>query len=333
MTVKDVTYRIRVRCSRSDDEDGLVSMSDISYYSEELRKQWIERLTDNIWRSRSSSSVQAIRSWDFILALDGSVESLPVSKAERESSGMYPAHYRIPPANIDHLEQQEKIIRQERFAFATLLYEVGSGKKPFEWLSNDEVQRRYSNAEFPDDVKTLPPPLFIVILSCWSVEFANISTLYPFIDLKQFLTAAVNPPRSSFSRVTAAAGSYIRAHPYLFALQATGILVSTASMVALPVLGAVGFSAVGPVAGSVAAGWQASLGVVEAGSLFAWCQSVAMGGVAVNAIVAAGAAGGGVAALATAATAATAGTAEQRATVDVNELFGKFKEVYIRGEV
>lgn len=77
---------------------------------------------------------------------------------------MYPAHYRIPPTSIDSLEQQEQINRQERFALATLLYEIGSGKKPFEWLSSEEVQR-YSSAEFPDDVKNLPPPLFIAILS------------------------------------------------------------------------------------------------------------------------------------------------------------------------
>ncbi|PCH38591.1 hypothetical protein WOLCODRAFT_64885 [Wolfiporia cocos MD-104 SS10] len=40
----------------------------------------------------------------------------------------------------------------------------------------------------------------------------------------------------------------------------------------------VGFSAAGPVAGSIAAGIQACIGNVAAGSLFAVCQSVAMGG-------------------------------------------------------
>ena len=61
---------------------------------------------------------------------------------------------------------------------------------------------------------------------------------------------------------------------------------------ALPVLGAAGFGALGPVAGSSAAAWQASMGAVEAGSLFAWCQGAAMGGAAVNGIIAAGATGG-----------------------------------------
>ena len=155
MTAKEITCRIRVRVAHSNDEDRLVSMNEFSNCSEGLRKQWVERITDYIWGSQSESSLQAIRPWDFILGPDGSVESLPVSKIEGESSGVYPAHYRIPPTSIDSLERREQINRQERFAFATLLYEICSGKKPFNWLSSEEVQQCYSNAEVPDDVKTL----------------------------------------------------------------------------------------------------------------------------------------------------------------------------------
>ncbi len=56
-----------------------------------------------------------------------------------------------------------------------------------------------------------------------------------------------------------------------------------------------GFGVAGPVAGSAAAAWQSSLGLVEAGSIFAWCQSAAMGGAAVSGILATGLAGAGVA--------------------------------------
>ncbi len=56
-------------------------------------------------------------------------------------------------------------------------------------------------------------------------------------------------------------------------------------------LGALGFSAIGPVAGSVAAGWQASIGSVAAGSLFASLQSVAMGGAAMGILTGIGAGG------------------------------------------
>ena len=78
----------------------------------------------------------------------------------------------------------------------------------------------------------------------------------------------------------------------------------TVSVAALPVLGLAGFAAQGPVLGSAAAAWQSSIGVVQAGTLFSWCQGAAMGGAAINGIVAGGAAGGGVAMAATGAAAA-----------------------------
>ena len=79
-----------------------------------------------------------------------------------------------------------------------------------------------------------------------------------------------------------AASKYAKAHPVLTGLQVMGLTVSALSFLAVPVLEAVGFTAAGPAAGSAAAAWQASIGAVEAGSLFAWCQSAAMGGAAVS---------------------------------------------------
>ncbi|RDB27540.1 hypothetical protein Hypma_003816 [Hypsizygus marmoreus] len=43
-------------------------------------------------------------------------------------------------------------------------------------------------------------------------------------------------------------------------------------------LALIGFSAGGPIAGSIAAAWQASIGNVVAGSVFALLQSIAMTG-------------------------------------------------------
>ncbi|MCJ1422216.1 hypothetical protein MMC29_000095 [Sticta canariensis] len=48
------------------------------------------------------------------------------------------------------------------------------------------------------------------------------------------------------------------------------------------ILGAIGFSASGPVLGSVTAGWQAFIGSVASGSLFSFLQSAAMGGAAMG---------------------------------------------------
>lgn len=85
--------------------------------------------------------------------------------------------------------------------------------------------------------------------------------------------------------------NYAKAHPYRTGIQVVGITLSVVSGLAAPVLGWAGFTAAGPAAGSAAAAWQASIGSVQAGSLFAWCQSAAMGGAALNGVQAAGYAG------------------------------------------
>ncbi|KAH9956453.1 hypothetical protein BC827DRAFT_1378613 [Russula dissimulans] len=57
-------------------------------------------------------------------------------------------------------------------------------------------------------------------------------------------------------------------------------------------LSAVGFSSTRPVAGSMAARWQAGIGNVASGSLFSVAQSAAMGGGMSSAVSAAGAMAG-----------------------------------------
>ena len=86
---------------------------------------------------------------------------------------------------------------------------------------------------------------------------------------------------------------------------------------------AAGFAATGPVAGSAAAAWQSSRGLVQAGSFFAWCQSAAMGGAAVNGISACSAAGGGVALAAT-----RAGVASKQPALTPEKLKEMFAMVY-----
>ncbi|QSS65135.1 hypothetical protein I7I51_05977 [Histoplasma capsulatum] len=78
---------------------------------------------------------------------------------------------------------------------------------------------------------------------------------------------------------------------------ATGAAIIVTSITVSPVLGLVGFTPIGPAAGTFATIWQSSLGSVEAGTLFAMCQSIAMGGVATNVVPAIGAMGAGVVAL------------------------------------
>ncbi|RAL04043.1 uncharacterized protein BO80DRAFT_462191 [Aspergillus ibericus CBS 121593] len=77
--------------------------------------------------------------------------------------------------------------------------------------------------------------------------------------------------------------TFARDHPTALAVGGTGLALATAPLTGPALLGAVGFSATGPVAASLAAAWQSSIGVVQAGSLFSMLQGAAMGGTAAGA--------------------------------------------------
>lgn len=224
-----------------------------------------------------------IRDWDFILSLDGSVENVADNASPPSPSArVYPARYRIPSRIIERLSSdQEKVRRAELFALGSLLYHVFSSKEVLCDLdigeNGERIQSYFVKEAFPEDVWELPQAARI--LGYWCPGFS------------QDLCAARGNDESLRSRIT----GYIKKHPILFGFQVVGGICSLASIVALPILGAVGFGAAGPVAGSAAAAWQSSIGLVEAGSFFAWCQSAAMGGAAVGGILATGLTGAGVA--------------------------------------
>jgi hypothetical protein len=89
----------------------------------------------------------------------------------------------------------------------------------------------------------------------------------------------VNAPETNIFR---SISNYAKAHPVLTGIQTVGLTLSATPFFVVPVLGVMEFTAVGPAAGLLAAAWQASIGAVQAGSLFAWCQSAAMGGTALG---------------------------------------------------
>ncbi|MCJ1326345.1 hypothetical protein MMC10_003009 [Thelotrema lepadinum] len=91
-----------------------------------------------------------------------------------------------------------------------------------------------------------------------------------------------------------AGGNVIKNNPKIATIVAsTGVGALTFSGLLIPALGAVGLAATGPVAGSLAAGYQSSVGAVAAGSVFANLQGAAMGGVALPGVQAGVAAIGG----------------------------------------
>lgn len=80
--------------------------------------------------------------------------------------------------------------------------------------------------------------------------------------------------------VGAAALALVTAAPATVVSVLGGVVTTTG--VGAPILGWMGFSAAGPVVGSLAAAAQASVGNVAAGSTFAACQTMAMSGAAMG---------------------------------------------------
>ncbi|KAL9117231.1 MAG: hypothetical protein Q9187_006236 [Circinaria calcarea] len=273
MEPTQLTCRIRVCKAETRDTDAeypeesaVFDFKDCQNVGIEIRTRWMHEVIKYF-----TDLHDRIRPWDFLAKLDGSVELLETTALGGEA---YPARFQIPPRTIHGLDRREQVRRIEKFAMASLLYEILSGTKPFQELTDDQVQHRFSNGDFPDDAVSLPNSL--IICSGWSEEFS------------QELNRRVNAQDSS---ILQAASNYAKAHPLRTGIQVVGLTLSALSFLAVPVLGAVGFTAAGPAAGSAAAAWQASIGAVQAGSLFAWCQSAAMGGAAVGGIQVAGVAG------------------------------------------
>lgn len=284
MDPEPTTCRIRVRWGSGDVPHvhairSLADIKDLPDMTKELQQRWAEEIV-RLFLS-NPGPIAAIRPWDILLHQHGSVVALLSEKGGRS---FYPSRFRIPPHNVLGLDKGERVTRAERFALGTLLYEVMTAKEPFEELSEEEVQDHYRRGIFPDDVFSMAMGPYI--LGCWSLEFEK--------EMERLLAESGQVSIGGRFR------AYAKAHPFLLASQVAGGVVMTASVIALPGLGLAGFAATGPVAGTAVTAWQSSIGIVQAGSLFAWCQSAAMGGgAAVNGIIACGAVGGSVALVAT----------------------------------
>lgn len=135
----------------------------------ELRIRWATELMKHF--EQPPEPITSIRPWDFVAKMDGSVESLPNPVLTGDLCEGYPARFQIPSCTLDGLNHEEKVRRAEMFAMACLLYEIMSGRKPFEELADDKVQHRFMNGDVPNDAATLPNSLFM--FSGWSEEFAQ----------------------------------------------------------------------------------------------------------------------------------------------------------------
>jgi hypothetical protein len=82
----------------------------------------------------------------------------------------------------------------------------------------------------------------------------------------------------SWTRIWQQTGEIIQKNPYTTAVVG-GTAVAIGTTIAVPVaFSAVGFTALGPAAGTYAASWMSSIGVVQAGTWYSAIQSAGMGG-------------------------------------------------------
>jgi hypothetical protein len=311
-------------------------------------------------RPSKSDHGSGVRDFDFILKSNGSIENIAETTtaiSEEVQLRVYPARYQIPRPILENINSfEEKIKRTERFALGCILYELISGHGIQTDLGHKQedgikIQSRYTEGLFPDDVWELDKA--VRILACWCPEFAKellkqrsmqnalFCTSRLFSDMSQYssivdLQLSTNDKlkliRSLSGALLPKLTNYIKEHPLLFGLQIAGGVASLVSVVTLPILGVLGFAATGPIAGSVAAGWQASIGLVQAGSFFSWCQSAAMGGAAVGGILATGLTGAGVAVSATVAGALDV-MGDEEPLSDVRQMFLEAWKRDIEGKV
>ncbi|RYO76874.1 hypothetical protein DL766_008105 [Monosporascus sp. MC13-8B] len=204
-------------------------------------------------------------------------DSIPYSISDPDSQ--YPAHFRIPPSTLRDLPEKECKKRAQRFAVGSLIYTIMHSKPPFADLDEGIVQQNFENGVYPVETMSFPQGIAIAILGFWSQEFAE-----------AIMELSAHKDQTSLSSKIL---KYMKAHP----VRTFGLGVFGVASLINPALGIAGFSAVGPTAGTAAAAWQSSIGLVQAGSFFAWCQSAAMGGAAAGAIGAAQGVGAGIAAL------------------------------------
>ncbi|RAL67390.1 hypothetical protein DID88_008146 [Monilinia fructigena] len=226
---------------------------------DELRLRWAASIQNLFYTDLEPKDRNYLRNFDIILNVDGSAENYtrnqPVSPV---SQTPYPARYQLPEALLDRLSTvEERIARAELFALGSICMKLYRATNCF--MNLEKVQMmigQFRSVLLREIFRKIfwYSPVTPTILICFNPAF-----------LEEMLN-------SSQDRYKA---------------------LPIASAAAIPILGAVGFSAIGPIAGSTAAAWQSGIGLVEAGSFFAWCQSAAMGGAAGVGIIGTGVGGAG----------------------------------------
>ncbi|KAK6512933.1 hypothetical protein TWF506_009095 [Arthrobotrys conoides] len=189
------------------------------------------------------------------------------SDEDEKYPSQYDPHFWIPESCLFGINDKEKTFRREFFAVGCLKYQILKGETVWQGFLGSQAQTLFEKGVYPSDMKELSH--WRGILSYWSWEY--VAEVNRKLKIKKGLNVAKN----------IAIGG----------IAVGGTIALTAILTPL-ILPAIGFGSAGVGAGSIAAGWQSAIGIVEAGSLFALCQSAGAGGAAGAAAVTAVALGG-----------------------------------------
>ncbi len=163
-----MTCNMIVRLPHGEGESPiLMKPRNVANILDATRTSWVNGMKVFVEKGPENEHVRPL---DFLFLTDGSIEvQSPTPTSSDHLPTTYPAAYRIPPEIITDLEPKEKVRRAELFALGSMIYEIDAGQSPFENLPDSDVQARYRSAQFPQVTHL---PYWLLILSCWSVEFA-----------------------------------------------------------------------------------------------------------------------------------------------------------------
>ncbi|RVD89741.1 uncharacterized protein DFL_000734 [Arthrobotrys flagrans] len=238
---------------KSYDSDGFVK--DYDKIPVQTRQEYVNKII-GIMSTWNDSNEQP-RPLIFQLQESGDIILHPsASEAQNEKLlGQYDPHFWIPDSCLLDIEDKEKAFRREFFAVGCLIYQILKGETVWQGFLGSQAQTLFEKGVYPSDIKELSHRR--VILSYWSWEY--VAEVNNQLKVKKGLNIAKN----------IAIGGIV--------VGGTLALTAILSPLILPVIG---FSSAGVGAGSIAAGWQSAIGIIEAGSLFALCQSAGAGGAA-----------------------------------------------------
>ncbi|KAI9673302.1 MAG: hypothetical protein M1829_004367 [Trizodia sp. TS-e1964] len=218
-------------------------------------------LVDSVTEPGSSSVAALAKGWDVLQSnVHWAVLHSPLS---------------IPPITLDNQEALDK----EAPAINEILKSVLNGFESFATSNHADGGNpaRFSAKTFLENMPSLN--LRPDVLEVWSSELDK--RLPPRFEL---------PQKGNFF-------GWIKANPKVV-LPVVAMVLIVSPVAIKGALGLIGFGTLGPIPASLATAWQSSIGLVPAGSLFAWCQSAAVGGTFLeSALIPGGLAAAGIAAI------------------------------------